>query len=335
MGNKRIHTALGASMGILLLILDSRTALNGAAQGLKICISTVIPSLLPFFVLSILLTGSLTGQQIPILRPLEKLTGIPEGSGSILLTGFLGGYPVGAQAVSAAKGSGSLTGTEASRMLAFCSNAGPAFIFGIAAALFPAPWMGWVLWGIHIVSGLLVAVLLPKRSQRKILLKSAQPPTLPGAVSAAVKILAGVCGWVIIFRVVLAILERWLFWLMPEVIQVVLTGLLELANGCCALAAIQNVGLRFLVCSGILAFGGLCVGMQTISVAENVDRRLYFPGKLLQTYYSILLSLSIQALLPDSRLEIPAILPLLMLPIPAIFLLKGEKSSSIPVKAGV
>ncbi len=336
MRNTRIHTALGASIGIFLLILDSRTALNGAVQGITICTETVIPSLLPFFALSILLTGSLTGRRIPILRPLGYLCGIPGGSESILLTGFLGGYPVGAQAVAAARNSGNLTDAEARRMLAFCNNAGPAFIFGIAAALFPAGWMGWMLWGIHIVSALLVAMVLPNRSERIIQLKSAPPPTLPAAVSAAVKIMAGVCGWVVIFRVVLAILERWLFFFLPEAAQVALTGLLELANGCCALADIENIGVRFLICSATLAFGGLCVGMQTASVAEKVDRRLYFPGKLLQTYFSTLLSLVIQSWLPaDSRIHLPVVLPLLFLVVPVFFLLKGGKSSSIPVKAGV
>ena len=46
---------------MLALILDGRTAIDGARQGIELCLRTVIPSLFPFFVLSILLTSSLLG----------------------------------------------------------------------------------------------------------------------------------------------------------------------------------------------------------------------------------------------------------------------------------
>ena len=41
------------SLGMLALILDGRTAIEGARQGIGLCLRTVIPSLFPFFVLSI------------------------------------------------------------------------------------------------------------------------------------------------------------------------------------------------------------------------------------------------------------------------------------------
>lgn len=333
---KRIHTALAASIGILLLILDSKTALRGAEDGLQLCIRTVIPSLLPFFVLSILLTGSLTGQNIPFLRHLGRLAGIPTGSESILLTGLLGGYPVGAQSVASAQASGVITNSEAARMMAFCNNAGPAFIFGMTASLFPYPWMGWALWGIHIASALLVAILLPGKSRRKVSLPNSETPSFPAAVSSSMRIMASVCGWVVIFRVILSFMEYWFFWLLPVPTQVILTGLLELANGCCTLGVIENVGLRLIICSALLAFGGLCVGMQTASVAANVDRRLYFPGKVLQTIFSILLSFSAQLLIPaHNSVKIPLWIPAVLLMIPVIFLQRLQKRSSIPAKAGV
>ena len=53
--------SLALILGMLLLILDSGTALEGAKEGLVLCVSSVIPALLPFWVLSSLLTGSLWG----------------------------------------------------------------------------------------------------------------------------------------------------------------------------------------------------------------------------------------------------------------------------------
>ena len=102
--NRRADTWTGivAAIGISLLILDSKTALAGAQSGVELCIRTVIPSLFPFFLFSILLTTSLMGRRIRILRPLCRLCRIPEGAESILIAGCLGGYPVGAQCVSQA-----------------------------------------------------------------------------------------------------------------------------------------------------------------------------------------------------------------------------------------
>ena len=50
-------TGFAAGAAMLMLILDGRTALTGAAEGIDLCIRTVIPALFPFFVLSPLLMG--------------------------------------------------------------------------------------------------------------------------------------------------------------------------------------------------------------------------------------------------------------------------------------
>ena len=93
----RIRTGIFASLGMLLLILDTKTAIQGAQEGIRLCIMTVIPSLFPFFVLSSLLTGALTGVRLRFLRPIGKLCRMPAGSESLLLIGMLGGYPTGAK----------------------------------------------------------------------------------------------------------------------------------------------------------------------------------------------------------------------------------------------
>ena len=99
MKRRRLLTGIGGCIGLLVLILDAKTALQGARQGVELCLKTVIPSLFPFFVLSILLTSSLLGSRIPLLRPLGRLCGVPKGAESLLIPAFLGGYPVGAQSV--------------------------------------------------------------------------------------------------------------------------------------------------------------------------------------------------------------------------------------------
>lgn len=328
------------SIGIAALILDSRTALSGAAEGIDLCIRTVIPSLFPFFIFSILLTGSVLGNRLPILDRVGQLCGIPSGTESIFLVGLLGGYPVGAQCISRAYTAGQLSRTDAQRMLGFCNNAGPAFLFGMIGSQFQSHSTAFVLWFIHIISALIVGILLPKSNNHSTSIISAVPVNIGHALRQSIQAMANVCGWVVLFRVVLCFAQRWFLWLLPSAGQVLLTGILELSNGCLELAAIEDEAVRFVLVSIFLGFGGICVGMQTLSVVEEagLDSGMYFPGKVLQTSISAILTIPLSHFLFTHCVGISN----LMMVLPAVSilatlaLLKNRKNnSSIPVATGV
>ena len=301
---RKLRTGIPAAMGLLIIILDTRTALAGAADGLQLCIRTVIPSLFPFFVLSALLTSALIGERLRILRPLGRLCGVSQGAESLLLVGMLGGYPAGAQGIAQAYSSGALSKTSAERMLPFCNLAGPAFLFGIVASKFDSPGTIWLLWGVHLLSAILVGALLPRPDAEQSVIKATEPYTLPEAVQRSLKVMATVCGWIILFRILIAFLDRWVLWLFPDYVQVAISGILELSCGCCDLGSVSNEGLRFIIAAGILSFGGVCVTMQTASVAKGLRMRIYILGKILQVLISILLA----ALLQMNAFPIPTIL---------------------------
>ncbi len=321
---RRLTVGLFAALGMLLLILDAKTAIAGASEGVLLCIRAVVPSLFPFFLLSILLTGSLAGTKIPVLSPLGRLCGIPSGAESLFLTGFLGGYPTGAQSIAQAYRAGSLSRQDARRMLGFCSNAGPAFLFGIVG---PSLEKGvWALWGIHILSALLVGILLPGRQNNKAVCAPSPPVTLADAFQRSLRITASVCGWVILFRVVIHVLARWFLWLVPADIQVILTGLLELTNGCCDLGRISSQADRFIAASFLLSGGGLCVLMQTVSVTKGVGLGMYFPGKCLQMLLSFgLSSLIAPYLFPGEGMALSPVIPFILAFLTVILLRLTEK----------
>lgn len=280
---------IGAAAGMLVLILDSRTALAAAVEGLEMCIKTVIPSLFPFIMLSGMLMGAFSGVRMPLLRPLGKLISLPEGSESILIPAFLGGYPVGAQCIGNAYADGTVNKENAEKMLAWCSNAGPSFLFGMVGSMFPERWIAWALWGIQIGSALLTARCFPCQGS----VRTVATDKKGASMGSAVAVMGCICGWVVIFRVVIGFLQRWALWLLPAEAQVAVMGILELSNGCCALADIESIGLRFAVCSGLLSFGGICVGMQTASVTEGLSLKYYWAGKGLQALFSTCLSILI------------------------------------------
>lgn len=292
---------LGGACAMVVLILDAETALRGSAEGIELCIRSVIPALFPFLICSVYLTGNLGNMPIQILAPIGRLCRIPPGSEGILLTGFLGGYPVGAQAVTQAYEAGSLGQEDALRMLGFCSNPGPAFLFGMLTPHFKYAHIPWILWGIQLLSAITVGVILPGGSNHQTTCVPGNGITIPQALHHAVRTMATICGWVIAFRTIHLFVDRWFLWMLPPAAGVFLSGFLELTNGCVNLGTVESESLRFLMAALFLSAGGLCVGMQTISMTRDLGTGWYFPGKLLQTGISgLLCSLILPLLYPGS-----------------------------------
>lgn len=291
---------IASAMTILILILDSKSAFSGISDGLDICIKTLIPSLFPFLLFSNLLTSALSGQPLRLLRPLANILHLPMGSESIVGIGFVGGYPVGAQCVGHLYQQGQVTSQQAERMIVVCNQAGPAFIFGVLGSMFSKWYIPWFLWCVQIVSALLTGILLRNNSTTESLHPRTCPTTISGALEKAVKIMALVCAWVMLMRMAITFLERWCFWLIPIPMQAIICGILELSNGCIQLAQLENEGLRFILGSGMLSLGGLCVALQTHSVTTGISKKIYFPGKLLQCSISLLICCIIQPMLYPS-----------------------------------
>lgn len=282
-----------AGLGIFMLILDGKTVLAGAAQGVVLCLQTVIPALFPFFVLSIYLTRNAAGRPGPLLRSLGRFLGMPPGAEGLLIPGFLGGYPVGAQAVAEAWRSGRLSQAQARHLMMFCSNPGPAFLFGMVASYFSKGWMVLAMWGILLLSAAITALIARPGEDGAVSIPAHSKITLPQALSQAVQVMALVCGWVVLFRGLLAFLSRWVLWLLPVPAQVAAAGLLELSNGCCLLDAIADEQVRFCLCCTLLAFGGVCVTMQTASVSAGLPIRWYLLGKGIQAGLCLVFSWAI------------------------------------------
>ena len=307
---RRKFRLLPAALGLLVLILDSRSAAAAAAEGIELCIRTVIPCLFPFFVLSIYLTGSAGG-----------------GTAAVWLSGFLGGYPVGAQAAAQAYRNGYISRNHANRLLMFCSQAGPSFLFGMAAAQFPEAKYGWMLWAVQILSALSVAWMVPAGKAPPIAHGNPTPLSMPQAMKKAVHAMASVCGWVVLFRVVIVFLQTWVFGRFPAFTGIAFSGLLELTNGCLLLREIQDIPLRFFTAALMLNFGGICVLMQTASVTEGLNIGKYILGKLMQTLFSTLWA----ALFLGKFYTLIPLFFILFLP----SLRNLRKNSSIPAPVGV
>lgn len=224
-------------------------------------------------------------------------------------------------------------------MMGFCNNAGPAFLFGVISTQFPGISYTWLIWIIIILSTVFTAMILPGSDIHSVTTSKPKSITLTQAMEKSTRVMAGICGWVIIFRVIIAFLERWFLWMLPATYGAITQILLELANGCAVLNTLDNIAIRFVVCVGGLCMGGLCVLLQTISVSGTQGIGKYIPGKLIQTSIGIILAIPTSYLLNQSVTPVKIVFILLscliILLLLSLYHLKRENKCSNLSSAGV
>lgn len=134
-----------------------------ARRGLLTWWEIVLPSLLPFFIVSELLMGlgfvALFGALLePAIRPLFNL---PGSSGFIIAVSYLSGFPLCAVLTSRIRRDRLCTRDEGERLIAFTSNASPLFMLGaVSVGMYRNPALGPLIAGIHYLSNLLCGLFL-------------------------------------------------------------------------------------------------------------------------------------------------------------------------------
>ena len=157
-----VVTGLVILLLTLALIVFSEHGYRATVSGLELFFEIVLPSLLPFFILSdvLLATGMVHALGVffePLMRPLFNVPGV----GSFVFSmGLAAGYPMDAVLTAKFRRQGLCTKTEAERLLSFTNSADPLFIFGaVAVGMFGAPALGIGLALAHYASGIGVGLL--------------------------------------------------------------------------------------------------------------------------------------------------------------------------------
>lgn len=289
---------------LCVIILQHDIATTGMREGIELCINSVIPALYPFLVITPMINGAIPPIMYAWIKPLRKICGIPMGGESIFLLGMLSGYPNGARMITDARKNGQLDKYTASRMLGYCSNAGPAFLFGICGNLLPAHAV-WMLWAIHIISALITAALLPRQQSSVVEIKWIKKMRITDSIIHASKTMLLICAWILVFRTISAFITKWMSNIISPAIYEVINAALELTTGILLMDQKHTLGYRFIFTASNLAFGGLCVAAQTISVTKGLGSGYYFPGKIIQTAISFLFAYILQFIIfPSAQLFI-------------------------------
>ena len=163
-----LYTVLGIYL-IALLLRYPALSLQYAATGLQLWFQKMIPTLLPFMILSgILIAMNLTERFVKILHPLlHTLYRISPNGSYTLFMGFLCGFPMGARIVGQLREQGKLSQKEGNLLLAFCNNIGPIYFLSyvVPTLSIEKPLICFVImYGVPLLYGLLVMRLFPLSS---------------------------------------------------------------------------------------------------------------------------------------------------------------------------
>ncbi len=261
------------------VFLYTPAAVTGVSRGLSLCGTVIIPSLLPFMVL----VGTFMRLRLSdavgrlLARPTRWLFRLPGCCALPILLSMVGGYPAGAVAIEQLLSRRQITESQAAQMLHFCVNAGPAFaVSAVGAVLLGDVRIGWLLYAAHVLAALLIGVVqarfLPPPAPTS---SSAHRSALPlgsafaAAVNSAALSLLYMCGFVLLFAVVLSISDAarvsTAFQTLTGV-PALFSGLLEVGSGCVQLAG-EDTPSMFLL-GFFLGFGGLSVQCQVRALLQ-------------------------------------------------------------------
>jgi sporulation integral membrane protein YlbJ len=222
----------GAVLFLLLaMLIWPEQTYRGARHGLELWATILVPSLLPFFIISDIMFKIGVVQMFgvllePVMRPLFNL---PGAASFVVAMGFTSGFPMGAVLTKRLCAEKQCTISEGERLVAFTNNASPLFILvAVAVGMFHHPSLGVILAIAHYLSNIIIGIWLGLRSprhtqdkkdptsiiqkcRRTLLEAQKNCPPCGQLMSDAVKIgINNICligGFVVIFAIIVTLLK--------------------------------------------------------------------------------------------------------------------------------
>lgn len=366
----------GAAAILLAIAIVSAPEASFAAslQGLKLWWTLVFPALLPFLILSEMLTasGAVHGFGVMLEPLMKRVFRLPGASGWTLALGMTAGFPAGAGAVMQLHKQGSITDKEAGRLASLAHYASPVTVLIVVGAAFlHSPASGYALLAIHWLAGLsagctstlfagrtrLQSTALQEQAHRKktslltrIYRAAADARAQDGrsfgrllgeSVGSSVQNLMIVGGYMIIFAVVIHIAASAL----PQLPQALVSSLLEihlgsyaLTRGAADLSAFSSMdALTAAWLSAALAWSGICGQLQALTLLKQAGVRYlsYAAIRLLHGVYAFLLTLLLWKPLLNLQKNVQPVMSVPDEHLPAVTLTPVTVWTTMPQLAGL
>ena len=296
--------------GIFLLVISPSLSMNTFFEGIQIWATKVLPALLPFFILTKLLSYTQFIDKLgKFLSPITyKIYGVGGASGYVYLMSIISGYPVGAKLLSDLYSSNTISKRQAFAITSFTSTSGPLFILGtVAIGLFNKLKLGIIIIISHYMGALLNGLIYRQKNRSTIqaINNKSTENFLSESMSSSILSIMTVGGFIALFYMFLRLLLSThifepiihLFSLVgieKNITTSIICGLIEVTTGALYLS---NTTLNPLVLTPILtfliSFGVLSIHAQAFCFLKNIEMpyKLFFLQKFTQAIISTFLSI--------------------------------------------
>lgn len=165
-----IFLAFLAVFIVIAMLIWPQATYQGSLYGLELWATVLVPSLLPFFIITEIILNlgivNMLGVLLePIMRPLFNL---PGSAAFAVAMGFTSGFPMGAVLTKRLYEENHCNVSESERLIAFTNNSSPLFIMvAVGVGMFHNAELGIILALAHYTSNILYGFFLGRLSPKK------------------------------------------------------------------------------------------------------------------------------------------------------------------------
>lgn len=300
------------------IISNPKISLSSATVGLSLWFNIVLPSLLPFFIISELLIGigfvDFIGKLLhPLMRPIFNVPG--EGAFPLAMS-ILSGYPVGSKLTSRLREENLVTKEEGDRLICFTSTSGPLFMLGaVSIGMLNDPNLAPLILLPHYLSILILGLGFSFYNSKRrkftykyskdsedlkesylLWVKTKKPigSLITNSIKESMDTIILIGGLIVFYSVLIEVLFNFNFFQQilssianvtsfdTQVIKGIMSGFFEMTIGCKNIASINiSIFSKILIINFLIGWGGLSVHSQALSFINNTDinSKLYLISK--------------------------------------------------------
>ena len=303
MKNKIINTVVIISCIIVLteVLLNKTLVFNTISYSLNIWLTSIIPSLFPFFILSDILINYNITNYIPksLKNIFTKLFNVSDNIITVFFLSIISGFPSSARNIRLMYEKKLITKEEASHSLIFTHFSNPLFILGTLSIFFlKNETLGIIILISHYLSNIILGIITRNYntiSNINYTLTTNKSQNFPSVIIKAIKnsidTLLTIFGTLTCFLVLSSIIINRLNLNLYN--STILKGILEITMGLKSLSLLNiNDIYKVVISSMFISFGGLSVHMQILSflIDTDISYRPFFISRIFHSILSGILS---------------------------------------------
>lgn len=279
------------------LIIYRNLVFDTVGFSLNIWITSLLPALFPFFIVSDILINYDVIKYFPkvIRNSIKYLFNVSDNGLVIILLSMLSGFPSNARNIKNMYLDKKITKEEGEHLLYFTHFSNPMFILGTIPLILNSNKISKYILISHYLANIILGICLRKYNRVNDSNTSNYKEdkhnfglVLTTSIRKSLDSVLGILGTLTVFLIISTLLIN--FFNLDNTSSLLIKSILELTSGLKELGSYNLLDkYLFIISSCILSFGGLSVHMQVINelVDTDISYKNYFIGRILQVVLSL------------------------------------------------